>query len=292
MSPLTKLFVVLLVLVSVALSAGTITFVNKLDPLQKQLGLARTQLQEQQALVTKANESVSASAAAIQKAQDDTSAELSALRSQMLAMRSTVEDREAQIAKLNNNLAVLTSANNSASTALSASEDAKGKMQEQVATLRRDADERLRQVADLSQRVNKLNADLDQTEKARRNLAEQVTDASGRADRAMRQLRDMGVPDSQLAAGTAGTGAGAPALNGVIRTRRTIAGKEYATISLGSQDYVTKGMQFKIIDAKSGAFLGLLQVEIVDQNEAMGQVVAEPQNLAQIKAGNVVRTQI
>lgn len=290
MSPLTKLFVVLLVLVSVALSAGTITFVNKLDPLQTKLTIAETELASNRALISKANDAVSASAAAIEKAQTDNAAELSALRSQTLALRSEREDRDAQIATLNNNLAILTSANNSSSTALAASEDAKAKMTEQVASLRKDADDRLRQVADLGQRVNKLNADLDQTERARRNLAEQLTDASGRADRQAKLLKDMGVPDSQLA--SAGTGAGAPALNGVIRSRRNIAGKEYATISIGSSDYVTKGMQFKIIDANTGAFLGLLQVDVVDSNEALGQITAEPQNLARITAGNVVRTQI
>ena len=87
-------------------------------------------------------------------------------------------------------------------------------------------------------------------------------------------------------------GASAPAINGVIRSRRTIAGKEYATISIGSQDEVTKGMQFKILDKDSGTFLGMLKVEVIDANEAMGEISAEPQNLAQVKAGDVVKTQI
>ena len=51
MSPLTKLFVVLLVLVSIVLTAGTVTFVNKLDPLQKTLELTKTQLQEKVTLL-------------------------------------------------------------------------------------------------------------------------------------------------------------------------------------------------------------------------------------------------
>ncbi|MDB5325453.1 MAG: hypothetical protein JWM57_1022 [Phycisphaerales bacterium] len=290
MSPLTKLFVVLLVLVSVALSAGTITFVNKLDPLQKDLALKTSKLSEIQTLLDKKSNDAQASLQALEDLQKSSGSEKAALQAQMLQLRSEREDRDAQLAKTNNNLAVATSSINSATTALSASEDAKSKLQEQVTGLRKDADDRLRQVADQGQRINKLVADLDQTEKARRNLAEQLTDASGRADRQSKLLKDMGVTDGQLQ--NAGTGAGAPAVNGVIRSRRNIAGKEYATISIGSQDYVTKGMQFKIIDAQSGMFLGLLSVEVVDQNEAMGQIVAEPQNLAQIKAGNVVKTQI
>ena len=290
MSPLTKLFVVLLVLVSVALSAGTITFVNKLDPLQKDLAIKTSKLSELQTLLDKKSNDAQAALQGQEDLQKSSSSEKAALQAQMLQLRSEREDRDAQLAKASNNLAVATSSINSATTALSASEDAKSKLQEQVTGLRKDADDRLRQVADQGQRINKLVADLDQTEKARRNLAEQLTDASGRADRQSKLLKDMGVTDGQLQ--NAGTGAGAPAVNGVIRSRRNIAGKEYATISIGSQDYVTKGMQFKIIDAQSGTFLGLLSVEVVDQNEAMGQIVAEPQNLAQIKAGNVVKTQI
>ena len=47
-----------------------------------------------------------------------------------------------------------------------------------------------------------------------------------------------------------------------------------------------------LFEILSPDFLGLLNVEVVDQNEAIGQITAEQQNLAQIKAGNVVRTQI
>ncbi|HEY0010276.1 MAG TPA: hypothetical protein VGB55_16255, partial [Tepidisphaeraceae bacterium] len=101
----------------------------------------------------------------------------------------------------------------------------------------------------------------------------------------------MGVPDAQVQR-EAGTRAGAPAINGVIRNRRTIAGKEYATISIGTQDQVSKGMQFNILDKESGQFLGVMKVDVVDANEAMGQITASGGNLAQIKAGNIVRTQI
>jgi len=36
----------------------------------------------------------------------------------------------------------------------------------------------------------------------------------------------------------------------------------------------------------------MLKVEVIDANEAMGEISAEPQNLAQVKAGDVVKTQI
>ncbi len=176
--------------------------------------------------------------------------------------------------------------------AVEASEKGRAELNNQILALRKDADERLRQVADYSTRVNKLVADLEQTERQRRNLAEQLTAATVKTDKQAKLLLDMGVTTAQLEKSDAGLRAGAPAINGVVRSRRNIAGKEYATISIGSQDQVAKGMEFNILDANTGAFLGKLKVEVVDQNEAVGEIMAEPQNLAQVKPGNVVKTQI
>lgn len=289
MSPLTKLFVVLLVLVSVALSAGTITFVNKLDPLQKELAGLRTEVAAKTALVEKANVLAASAQQSIDDKAKDFANEAAAIKSEQNTLRQTIVDRDAQIAKLNGTIAQLTSANSSNSTALTASEASKTLLQEQVTGLRKDADERLRQVADLNQQLNRTTSTLEQTERARRAAVEQVTAANTKIQQQSGLIRDLGGSESQLA--SAGTGAGAPAINGVIRSRTSIAGKNYATISLGSQDLVTKGMKFKILDT-NGNFLGELTVEVVEANEAIGQINAEPQTLARIAAGNVVRTQI
>ena len=115
MSPLTKLFVVLLVLVSIILTAGTVTFVNKLDPLQKNLTLAQTQLQQKDALLSQKESEYTTQLAQLTDAQKQAENNAAMIRTQMQSLRSAVEDRDAQIAKLNNNLAVLTSANSSQS---------------------------------------------------------------------------------------------------------------------------------------------------------------------------------
>lgn len=290
MSPLTKLFVVLLVLVSVALSAGTITFVNQLDPLQTRLKTTESRLQAAEALANKNKSDLDAAQQAISAQQLTFNSDLAAARAEGQRSAGDVTTRDAQIATLNNNIAVLTSANNSQSTALSVSEESKSKLNEQVSSLRKDVDERLRQNADLSRRVNTLTAENDQLERQRRVLSEQLTDASGKTERQSRLLKDMGVTEAQLT--TAGTGAGAPDLNGVVNSRRNIAGIEYATISIGSREYVTPGMKFQILDKSSGAFLGELRVTDVDENNATGTINAAPTSLGRIQAGNVVKTKI
>ncbi|MBC7785491.1 MAG: hypothetical protein H7144_16785 [Burkholderiales bacterium] len=290
MSPLTKLFVVLLVLVSVILTAGVVTFVNKLDPLQDQLQQAKDASAASQALLNRRTSDVDTLNAQLEAARAAAAVQAQALNKDIGTLRTTIEARDAEVASTKTALASLTSANSSQSSALQMSEDSKTHLQEQVTGLRKDADERLRQVADLNTRVSTLTAQNSVLERERRNLSEQLTEVQGKTDQMGKMLLDMGVSTAQVA--KAGTRMGAPAINGVIRSRRTIAGKEYATISIGSQDLVTKGMEFKIISKETGTFLGILTVDVVDANEAMGQIVADQNNLAQIRAGNVVRTQI
>jgi predicted nucleic acid-binding Zn-ribbon protein len=292
-SPLTKLFVVLLVLVSVILTAGVVTFVNKLDPIQKNLDTATAKAAAANALANERQNALDVLQTQLNEANAAAAATAQTLNNQVQTLRSQIEDRDAQVASNKQAIATLTSANASQSSALAASEDAKTKLQEQVVTLRKDADERLRQIADLNQRVTSLVAENSVLNREKRNLTEQVVDLQGRGDRMGKLIKDLGGTDAMIAGNVpVGTRMGAPAINGVIRTRRTIAGKEYATISIGSQDQVVKGMEFKILDKESGAFLGIMTVDVVDANEAMGQIVADPNNLAQIRAGNVVRTQI
>ncbi len=76
-------------------------------------------------------------------------------------------------------------------------------------------------------------------------------------------------------------------LRGVIKNKRTINGIEYATISLGSAQNVSKGMRFKVIDGNS--FLGYLTIDNVEPNESVGHL--DGPNLAMVKSGTEVRTQ-
>jgi hypothetical protein len=285
------LFVVLLVLVSVVLTAGVVTFVNKLDPIQQNLLAERAKTQAQASLISKKDADIASLNTQLVSANDQAASQAQTLNNTIQTLRSQIIDRDSQIASNKQSISTLTSANATQSAALAASEDSKTKLQEQVASLRKDSDERLRQIADLNTRVSNLVAENSVLNREKRNLAEQVAELQGKGEAMGKLIKDLGGNEAMLA-GNVGVRGGAPAINGVIRSVRNIAGKEYATISIGSQDQVSKGMEFKILDRESGSFLGVLTVDVVDANEAMGQIVADPQNLALIKAGNVVKTQI
>ena len=128
-------------------------------------------------------------------------------------------------------------------------------------------------------------------ERERRYLAEQLTDAKGTVDRQSSMLREAGInPMMASAQGGAAARLGAPPINGVIRARREIAGVPYATISVGGNDGVAKGMEFKIIDRTSGNFLGILTVDSVESTEATGRLAGP--KLTDVRPGVEVRTQI
>lgn len=293
MSPLTKLFVVLLVLVSIIQTAGIVTFVNKLEPLQTQLANAQADAKVQMALATTKAADLQAATDQLRAANDAIKAQKNEFNTQLQTYRTTIESRDADIAKLRGDAAVLVSANASQSAALQLSEDSKSKLSDQVLALRKDADERQRENIELGARLNQITAEKTIADRDVRHLTEQLTELTSKNGQLGKMLEELGVPQSRIASNDPVRSViSAPAINGVVRSRRTIAGKDYATISIGSADQVTKGMEFKILDKETGAFLGILTVDVLDANEAMGQIVAEPNNLAKIKAGNEVRTQI
>jgi len=71
-----------------------------------------------------------------------------------------------------------------------------------------------------------------------------------------RAMKDAGINPTVYA--RAGTGAGAPPINGVIRSTSSIAGVPYASISVGSNDGVPKSVIFEMVVEPNTLALGLL----------------------------------
>ena len=155
--------------------------------------------------------------------------------------------------------------------------------------LRTSNDTFVRQASDLNASVSDLTNKLDVTERERKLLAEQLTQATGEAQRlGAGAVKGAGITPDR--AGEYVNRSGMPAINGVIRARQNIAGREYATISVGSADGVTRGMEFKVVDRTTGNFLGTLIVDTVEPNEAVGRL--EGPRVAEIRPGVEVRTQL
>ena len=288
MSILTKIFVVALVVLSLLLSAATITFVNSIDDYKRLMVAQASQI----SAATAKNQ---ADAAKSQADRTALQAQADTATSGAQKLEGQVRDLNTQIAKMGGDLAsansdkTIADANVSKLTAaVSASEATKAEFAKQITALR-DAIGRLQsQNGDLNVAFSDASNKLSITEESRRVTAEQLAELRTQLDKVSGAYRDLGHDPARIA--SSGLTAGAPAINGVIRDTRQISGIPHAKISVGSDDAVKIGMEFNILDRTSGQFLGKLKVVAVEPNEAVGQITGpNPQAVA---AGAEVRTQL
>jgi hypothetical protein len=286
LSPLTKTFVVLLVILSMLLSAATIVFVNANVARNTELQSAKERL----AAAEQRNAQLGNESAAAQRILEDNlqnqAQQNEQLKQQINNINAQLVDRATQLGQAQSQIAMMSADVTRLTEGLQASERTKAALHEQNNQLRQTNDARLTENTQLNQRVNELTSTLEQTEAARRNLAEQLAEARNRAEQMGAQLKGVGLSTEQLAA--AGTRV-APQVSGQVREVRPIAGIPYATISIGSNDGVRRGMEFRVVNPQTGDFLGMLTVESVELNESTGRLSGP--KVAQIRQGNEVRSQ-
>ena len=274
MSPLTKLFVVLQVVMSLLLTAGTVVYVTRDNQTVDSLAAARASLAAAENAAAQ-NASALSAAQTNLLAQQESNNQMKAASAQAIAAaEQRINDLNVQLAKANANSSTQELQIARLTEGLQAAQSTTSCLTQTVAQLRTSGDQLIKRASEDSARISELASTLEVTERNRRELAEQLA-----------ELRQNG-GSAVSAAGRQGPVA-APAINGIIRDRRNIGGKEYATISVGSADNVQRGMQFKVIDR--GNFLGTLTVDAVEANEATG-ILAGP-HVNDIAKGSEVRTQ-
>lgn len=286
MSPLTKIFVILLVIFSLLLTAGTVVFVNTQTATTASLKAAQDAASAQAAIAARATADLSSEKAASQVAQNALLAQIETIKNNQNRTQQEIADRDVKLAAATADKAMMSANIATLTDALKASEDSRSKQQEQLASLRQTSDQIQTQNAQLNTQINDLTNKLDVTERDRRFLAEQNAELKQQGEKAAAALKDAGIDINAVAAGTK---AGAPNVTGVIRSTRQIANLPYATISVGSSDNVAKGMEFKVIDRDAGKFLGTLTVDSVEPNESTGHLSGP--HVDAIKPGTEVRTQ-
>ncbi|HQY87736.1 MAG TPA: hypothetical protein PK402_03695 [Tepidisphaeraceae bacterium] len=286
MSTVTKIFVFLLVVLSLLLSAATVTFVNTVenDKMTAQNTIKRLEAAEASATEAAARYEGQVAAA---------TAELSKLGEQvnLLRQQSAAKDKDLATAAASEAAArtgeTMAKADvNRLTSALNASTASSSEAGKSLASLRGEFDKLTAQLNDLNIAFNDTSNKLSVTEAQRRSLAEQFAEAKTSLDKFRDALKDRGIDPDRV---VGGVGAGAPSINGVVRSTFNTGGVDYAVISVGSEDAVKAGMEFNGLDQNSSRFLGKLQIVDVQANEAVGRIVANDTKL--VVAGNEARTQ-
>ena len=282
MSVITKLFVVLLVISSLLLSASVVVFVNRVEDFKTTSDGFKTKL-------TSANREVkdltSGLASARQEKTDlqtEMTKQIGDLNRDVVTRDAAAADLKAQIAQASKDQQISLATNKGMADALKATQEENKGLQQTVTDSRAKNDELLKQNGELNTQVTVLDNKNRQLQKAADYAGELVVtlkaeNATLRQKGASAGTSDAIVPD-------------AGPINGVIRRVDIIGGKKYATISVGSSDNVAKGMKFSVVDTGAGKFLGYVVVDSVQPNEAIGQV--EGPAVDKVQANLEVKTKL
>lgn len=288
MSILTKIFVVALVVLSLLLSAATITFVNSIDDYKRSMVALQTQVSAAEAKNQSESAKAQADRAALQAQADTATAGATKAEGRIRELETMLAKLGGDLASANSDKTIADANVSKLTAAVSASEATKSEFAKQITSLREDLARIQSQNGDLNVAFSDASNKLSITEESRRVTAEQLAELRTQLDKVSGALRDRGVDPTRIT--SSGLAAGAPPINGVIRDTRSISGIPHAKISVGSDDAVKVGMEFNILDRQSGQFLGKLKVVAVEPNEAVGQITGpNPQAVA---AGAEVRTQL
>ena len=288
MSILTKIFVVALVVLSLLLSAATITFVNSIDDYKRSMVALEAQVAAAEAKVTSGAAEAASRQATLQQQVDTATAAAQRAEGQIRDLQKEVQDKAAQLASASSDKTIADANVSKLTAAVNASEATKTQLFAQVGDLRNNLARLQSQNGDLNVAFSDASNKLAITEEARRVTSEQLAELRTQLDKVSGALRDRGVDPTRIT--SSGLAAGAPAINGVIRNTRQISGLSYAQISVGSDDGVKKDMEFNVLDRSNGQFLGKIKIVAVEPNEAVGQITGpNPQAIA---AGAEVRTQL
>jgi hypothetical protein len=287
LSALTKLFVVLLVVCSLLLTAALVVFVNQRDSFVAALNSADariTQLRREktdaQAEVTAAKQFANQSAAAASKSVTDAQKKIDELTA--AARTLDVENN-----KLSARVAVLDASVTDLTNAVKLSQAALGDLQKRYDAIMAEADKIRTGNVELAGANTDLQKRLDVLERERRLLVEQTTQLKKENDMARRALAERNIP---LESGPSKRVA-APNLKGVVTlVKPTTDGVTYASISLGSADKVEKGMQFYVINQATMEFLGKITIDAVEPRESFGRL--EGPRIQDVQKDCQVQTQL
>ncbi|HEV7301578.1 MAG TPA: hypothetical protein VGN72_19595 [Tepidisphaeraceae bacterium] len=289
MSPLTKTFVALHVIISAMLVAGVIVFVNKQQDFRADADAATARAQRAENQRIEETQALAAEVSTYKSNVNTMAGTVDTLKASLADAQRRNNEQAATLADASSKSALQLAENAKLAEAVKASQDAQTKLNDAVAQLRGTLDTRVTEASQLNSRISDLTNQLDVTERERRFLAEQLADARSTVDRIGNQARAAGIEVDSPNAVAAGARVGPP-INGVIRKVEDLAGSMYATISVGSADSVSKGMQFNVVERGTGKFLGTLTVTAVEANEAAGRI-AGPET-ASIAPGAEVKTQL
>ena len=292
MSALTKIFVVLLVILSLLLSAATIVYVNQQTVTVAKLNEANLKQKQAESNLTQAKAAMEAERQTLQAALAEKDNQINQNRNDLNGKDQLIAQKDAQIAELTANNAASTVALSTLGDAMKtaqASLDARSKAHDE---LRAAYDKLMKDSVDLNLRLDDLTNVADVRGRGLKVSQEEVAQLKQDLTKANDIIRKNGLPT--VADGTTAAAAinPEPAINVTARVRETreIGGVRYATIDVGSNESIQKSMQLNVTDASGKTWLGYIVVDQVNPHDAVGRIEGPGAN--RVQPGAVVRSHL
>jgi hypothetical protein len=289
-SALTKIFIVLQVVLAILLSAGVIVFVNRTEDNLALYKAAKDNLAQTNRQMSNMADTAAATRIQFNNDLQNKSNDLAQAQSRLQDLQTQLDSSKSDLAASNSKNDQATASNTFSSQALKVALDQNGTLQGQYSDLQKTLATLQKEGSDNSLAIADLRSRLDATEREREFLSEQNAQYATTIDSNNKVFKQYNINPNQPSPTAVVNPEPNIALDGKVLDTRMIAGVPYGTISIGSADQVTSGMQFKVIDPDSGTFLGYLKVDTVEPHAASGRL--DGPHVNDVHAGNEVRTQL
>lgn len=273
MSTLTKVFVVLLVVFSIAFTAMTISVVARTTNWR---GTALKYEEHARVADTNLRHMIAASSADLAAVHDN----IRSLQSQIADAEKQVQARRREAAESRSHMAQLVAEKGSADamnrgmlSQLQAAETARAGYQKQRDGLEERNIDLERRNIDLNDRVNQLTATVVVLNEQKRHFEQQINILQSVNEKLSRTARTPGAAvtmEDPRGAGLRGVRALTPIARAAIRGRVMQVSGDVVTISVGSADGVKKNMEFVI--HRNGQYVGDLTIKTVDPDSSAGRL--------------------
>jgi hypothetical protein len=286
-SALTKIFVLLVVVLSIVMTAGTVVWVNRSENFAKTGAAQAAALKMKDAKIASLTADVALIGGERTQIQQSMQHQLDDLQRANMTLQAQLNDKDTQIAQLNGNLAQATAAQKSANDALTVAQKMIDTQNTTLADSRKSETDLQKEKAELSFAVTDWTNKFEIVNRQERDDREQITQLQNDNRKYQETIHKNGLSEN----GPTLNSESLVKVNGVVRSAQKIGGVPYATISVGQADQVTKGMQFKVIDPSArDPFLGYLIVDRVEPRQSFGHLTGPHVN--EVHEGVEVRTQL
>lgn len=281
MSVLTKVFVVLVSLLSVVLVALIVPFVATTQDYKDQLGrvvterdVAQAKARGAQAEVSAAQDSFSQQIATLEARNTSLVAQINQLMEQLALAEGQAQRELSKNVKFEADLGRLTAANQQQGQLLN-------QLQSEVQQRRQQTLDQQSEMVQLANRNNELEGQLEALQRRLRRANEQSTDLQGQNQQLKQQLATL--PPEQFAKTLAEEDAQPrpyepqTLIKGRVTGIKSFEGDTFVQIDVGGNDGVAPNMKFLV--HRGNQFLGTLIISTVDQKAAAGRLKVQQGNV-------------